>query len=327
MSLATTPSKPAAESPATARVCGVAAGAELLLAGGVVAFATETVYGLGADAGNPAAVARVFAAKGRPRFNPLIVHVADLPSADRLGVLPAAARRLAEAFWPGPLTLVVPRRAGAGVCDLVSAGLDTIALRLPDHAGARALVARGGGAVAAPSANRSGAVSPTRMEHVLAEFGREIDALVDGAPSRIGIESTIVGCIGQPVLLRPGAVTRAAIEAVLGEPLRAPAGGGGITAPGQLASHYAPRATLRLDIVQPLPGEPWLTFGPAPPHAPAFPLSAGGDLTEAAARLYAQLRAADALGAPSIAVMPLPGHGLGEAIADRLQRAAAPRPR
>jgi L-threonylcarbamoyladenylate synthase len=302
--------------------------AAALRAGRLVAFPTETVYGLGARADDPAAVAALYAAKGRPRFNPLIAHVPDLEAARRLALLPPEAERLAAAFWPGPLTLVAPARPGGAVCELARAGLPTVAVRAPAHPLAQALIAAVGAPVVAPSANRSGAVSPTTAGHVLSAFGPEVAGVLDGGPCPVGIESTIVGFAGdEPALLRPGGLPRAALEAALGRPLAAP--GEGVSAPGMLASHYAPGARLRLDAAAPEPGEAWLGFGPDPAGVagPALNLSPSCDLTEAAAALYAHLRALDAAlgGAGVIAVAPVPAHGLGEAIADRLRRAAAPR--
>ncbi|HUF87077.1 MAG TPA: L-threonylcarbamoyladenylate synthase [Thermohalobaculum sp.] len=312
---------------------GIARAAGLLRAGRLVAFPTETVYGLGADAGDGRAVAGIFAAKGRPRFNPLIVHVTDLAAAARLVVLPAPARRLAEAFWPGPLTLVAPMRDGAGVAGLVTAGLPTLAVRVPAHPLAQALLAAFGGPVAAPSANRSGQLSPTTAAHVIAALGGRIAAVLDGGPCPVGLESSIIGFAGErAVLLRPGGLPVEALEGALGVPLGVPVGaaeGGPVSAPGQLASHYAPGAGLRLDAGRPAPGEAWLGFGadPAEIAGPALNLSPGGDLAEAAANLFAHLRALDARlgGAGTIAVAPIPLHGLGRAINDRLARAAAPR--
>lgn len=308
--------------------------ARLLAAGGLVAFPTETVYGLGADAANPDAVAALYAAKGRPAFNPLIAHTADAAAACRLGVFNADAALLAERFWPGPLTLVVPFPGGEGVCDLARAGLDTVGLRVPSHPDARALLAAFGGAVVAPSANRSGHVSPTEAGHVMDDLSGRIDAVLDGGPTPVGVESTIVDCTGaDPVLLRPGGLAREEIEAALGRALLLPATHSDTAplAPGRLASHYAPRAALRLDAIAVAPGEALLTFaGARPPGSEAaatvLDLSTAGNLTEAAARLYGALRSLDAAGVSAIAVVPLPREGLGEAIADRLSRAAAPRP-
>ncbi|MFG1213489.1 L-threonylcarbamoyladenylate synthase [Xanthobacter flavus] len=308
--------------------------ARLLAAGGLVAFPTETVYGLGADAANPDAVAALYAAKGRPAFNPLIAHTADAAAARRLGLFNDAAALLADRFWPGPLTLVVPFAGGEGVCDLARAGLDTVGLRVPSHPDARALLAAFGGAVVAPSANRSGHVSPTEAGHVMDDLAGRIDAVLDGGPTPVGVESTIIDCTGaDPVLLRPGGLAREEIEAVLGRPLLLPVSDSDAAplAPGRLASHYAPRAALRLDAGAVAQGEALLTFaGARPPGSTAaavvLDLSPAGSLTEAAARLYGALRSLDAAGVDAIAVVPLPREGLGEAIADRLARAAAPRP-
>jgi L-threonylcarbamoyladenylate synthase len=308
----------------------------LLAAGGLVAFPTETVYGLGADATNGRAVARLYEAKGRPAFNPLIAHVVDLKSAQALGKLNAKAARLAKAFWPGPLTMVLPKAAKCRVAELATAGLDTIAVRVPDHDVVRNILASFGKPVVAPSANRSGHVSPTRAEHVQADLAGRIDLIVDGGPTPIGVESTIIACLEEPVLLRPGGVTRAAIERVLGQKLAyAPSGcfGGkdAPLAPGMLPSHYAPRTRLRLNADRVAPGEVLLSFGSGLPAGgktaeKVLNLSARGDLIEAAANLFSHLRALDSLGASSIAIVPIPAEGLGEAINDRLARAAAPRP-
>jgi L-threonylcarbamoyladenylate synthase len=304
-------------------------GAAHLRAGALVAFPTETVYGLGADATNGRAVAAIFEAKGRPRFNPLIVHVPDLASAERLAELPPKARRLANAFWPGPLTLVLRRRADSGLSDLVTAGLDTVAIRVPDHRVARALLVETGHPLAAPSANRSGRVSPTRAEHVAEDLGDRVAMILDGGPTAHGLESTVLDATGDEiVMLRSGATTAEAIEAVLGEKIaRATEGGEKPSSPGQLASHYAPYARVRLETRDVKPGEALLAFGPNVPdtRGPVLNLSPTGDLVEAAANLFAALRALDATGAKSIAVMPIPESGLGEAINDRLRRASAPR--
>jgi len=306
--------------------------AALLRAGAVVAFPTETVYGLGADATDPEAVVRIYAAKERPRFNPLIAHLPDVAAALREGVFDADAWALAEAFWPGPLTLVVPRAPDGRVCDVARAGLDTVALRVPDHPLARALLAAAGRPIVAPSANRSGRVSPTAAAHVLADLDGRIAAVLDGGETRVGVESTIVACTGgetggAPRLLRPGGVPREALERVLGRPLAE--AGHGIQAPGMLASHYAPNARVRLDAAGIRPGEAALLFGGPLPGVEAasavLDLSARGDLSEAAARLFSHLRRLDAAGAATIAVAPIPGEGLGEAIRDRLMRAAAER--
>ncbi|MBB5518103.1 L-threonylcarbamoyladenylate synthase [Amphiplicatus metriothermophilus] len=302
---------------------------EILRAGGLVGLPTETVYGLAADATNDRAVARVFEAKGRPAFNPLIAHVRDLDMAKAHAVFSPLAERLARAFWPGPLTLVLPRRADSGVSLLATAGLDTIALRAPAHPAARAAIEAADRPLAAPSANPSGAVSPTTAAHVAEGLGDRADLILDGGPCPVGIESTIVKVEGEDlVLLRPGGVARAAIEAVAGRPLRRAAGA--VEAPGMLASHYAPAARLRLDVETPRADEAFLAFG-APPgdHPHTFLLSEAGDAVEAAANLFAMLRAADALcrekALKGIAVAPIPASGLGEAINDRLARAAAPR--
>ena len=305
------------------------AAAATLRAGGLVAFPTETVYGLGALAGDAAAVAQLYAAKGRPRFNPLIVHVADLDAAEAIAAFPTDARRLAQAFWPGPLTLVAPLCDRAAVCDLATAGLETVGLRVPAHPLAQALLRAVGLPVVAPSANPSGSVSPTTAAHVLEGLGERIDGVLDGGACSVGIESTIIGFDGDtPVLLRPGGLPVEAIDAALGQRLAARSGGA-ITAPGQLASHYAPRAVLRLDAAAPQPGEAWLGFGPdsVTPGPCALSLSRSGDLAEAAAHLFSHLRALDSAmgGGGTIAVAPIPAHGLGAAINDRLRRAAAPR--
>jgi L-threonylcarbamoyladenylate synthase len=303
---------------------GLARAAQILRDGGLVAFATETVYGLGGDATHDRAVAGIFAAKGRPSFNPLIVHVPDLAMAERFAVFNAQARALAAAFWPGPLTLVLPVRAGAGLSPLVTAGLDTVAIRVPAHPVARALLVAFGGPVAAPSANPSGRISPTRAAHVLAGLAGRIAAVVDGGACAVGVESTILGLEGAPQLLRPGGVGVEALEAALGAPLLLAADGAAITAPGQLASHYAPAATVRLGATQAQPGEVLVGFGAV---TGALTLSAMGDLTEAAANLFDMLRRADDLAGPGgrMAFAPVPETGLGRAINDRLRRAAAPR--
>jgi L-threonylcarbamoyladenylate synthase len=309
---------------------GLRAAVALLHAGELAAFPTETVYGLGGDARSDRAVAGIFAAKGRPALNPLIVHVADRAAAEALAQLPPAARTLADRFWPGPLTLVLRRRAGSGVSDLATAGLETVGLRVPAHPLAQRLLAGFAGPIAAPSANLSGRVSPTTRAHVLDGLGGRIAAVLDGGPCTVGLESTIVGFEeDRPVLLRPGGVPVEAIAAALGRPV-SDRRADGVSAPGQLASHYAPRAKLRLDAAGPLPGEVWLGFGPPGPQRPVLNLSATGDLVEAGANLFAHLREIDGIaartGAPGIAVAPIPLTGLGRAINDRLRRAAAPRP-
>ena len=308
---------------------GLNAAAALLREGRLVAFPTETVYGLGADARDGQAVAAIFEAKGRPHFNPLIAHVADLAAAEQLAEFNDKARLLAKAFWPGPLTLVLPLRPGAGLSDLVTAGLSTVALRVPAHPAAQALLTAFGGPVAAPSANPSGKLSPTEAAHVIEGLGERIAAVLDAGPCAVGLESTIIGWEGEnPVLLRPGGQTVEALEEALGAPIE----GGALdevkpSAPGQLLSHYAPDALLRLEADAPLPGEAWLGFGPdlAEVAEPARNLSPSGDLREAAANLFAHLRALDVEECDRIAVAQIPRHGLGLAIADRLQRAAAPR--
>jgi len=304
----------------------------ILRGGGLVAFPTETVYGLGADATNPEAVGRIFAAKERPRFNPLIAHVADTNAADRQGRFDETALALAQAFWPGPFTLVVPASAECSVSDLARAGLDSVALRVPAHPLAHALLRKFDRPLAAPSANRSGRVSPTRAEHVLADLDGRIDAMIDGGAAEIGLESTIVACLGgAPRLLRPGGIPREDIERAIGGGIETEGEAGAAPrAPGMLASHYAPRARVRLNAGEIFAGEAALLFGPALPKGAeaaeaVLNLSARGDLMEAAANLFSHLRALDASGAATIAVSPIPDHGLGEAINDRLRRAAADR--
>ena len=311
----------------TPDAAGLKLAAELLQAGELVAFPTETVYGLGGDARSDRAVARIYEAKGRPRFNPLIVHLPDVAAARALARFDDRAERLAAAFWPGPLTLVLPLRPGAGLSPYVTAELPTVALRVPAHPVARALLRTYGGPLAAPSANPSGRVSPTRAAHVLDGLSGRIAGVVDGGACAVGVESTIVGLDGPAQLLRPGGVPAEAIEAILGEPL----GVGGSTtkpnAPGQLASHYAPGAPVRLDAATVTPGEIWVGFGPGCDGAD-LTLSATGDLVEAAANLFHLLREADSMAGPGgrIAIAPIPETGLGRAINDRLRRAAAPRP-
>ena len=325
----TTPVLPAGEA-------AVAAAARCLRQGGLVAFPTETVYGLGADACNANAITRLYRAKGRPAFNPLIAHVGDLAAAQLLARFDATAMTLARAFWPGPLTLVLPRTANCPVADLATAGLDTIAIRVPAHAVARQILRAFGGPVVAPSANLSGHVSPTSADHVRSDLAGRIDLIVDGGAVAVGVESTIVGCFAGPTLLRPGGVPRDELERVLGRALRQPddhaADKNTIKplAPGMLASHYAPRTPVRLNAAEIGPGEALLAFGPAAvPGAEAatavLNLSVRGDLQEAAAHLFGYLRALDLSCARAIAVMPVPHHGLGEAINDRLRRAAADR--
>lgn len=315
---------------AAADDAAIAAAARCLAAGDLVAFPTETVYGLGGDATNGRAVAGIYAAKGRPSFNPLIVHLPTAEAAARYAVFDARALRLAAAFWPGALTLVLPKRDDAGLSDLVTAGLGSVALRVPDHAVARALLLASGRPLAAPSANRSGHVSPTTAAHVAADLDGRIAMILDGGPTVVGLESTILDLTG-PVarLLRHGGIDRAALEAVLGAPVDARPVTDDVApvAPGLLTSHYAPAAGVRLDAEAPRAGEAFLGFGPLPAGitGPAETLSATCDLTEAAANLFAALRRLDAAGATTIAIAPIPAHGLGEAINDRLRRAAAPR--
>jgi L-threonylcarbamoyladenylate synthase len=304
--------------------------ARLLRAGALVAFPTETVYGLGADATNERAVAAIFAAKGRPRFNPLIVHVPGLAEAEALAEFDARARRLAARFWPGPLSLVLRRTLDAGLSLLASAGLDTVALRAPAHPVAQALLRATGRPIAAPSANRSGRVSPTEAAHVMAELGDAVAMVLDAGRCCIGLESTVLDLSGEtPALLRPGGVTLEELAAVLG-PITTASGGavGAPRSPGMLASHYAPALPLRLDAASARPGEALLAFGSsAAPSgfAETLWLSRTGDLAEAAANLFAMLRRLDQPRFTGIAVMPIPERGLGRAINDRLRRAASPR--
>lgn len=308
----------------------LARAAGLLRAGRLVAFPTETVYGLGADATDPVAVASIYAAKGRPGFNPLIAHVAGLEAARREGCFGSAAQRLAEAFWPGPLTLVVPVEASGSVCELARAGLASIALRVPSHPVALALLQAAARPVAAPSANRSGHVSPTTAQHVLDDLAGRLDAVVDGGDTPVGVESTVVACLEEQVhLLRPGSITVEDLERVLGAPLSRTGVGDADAplSPGRLAAHYAPNAFVRLNAERVLPGEALLAFGPlalpgAETAAAQVNLSPAGDLTQAAAMLYRALRLLDATGARMIAVAPIPEAGLGAAINDRLRRAA-----
>ena len=313
----------------------VAQAARSLREGGLVAFPTETVYGLGADATNPAAIARLYQAKGRPSFNPLIAHVCHLRAAMRIARFDARAIALAEAFWPGPLTLVLPKTNDCAVADLATAGLDTIGLRVPAHPLAQEILRVFGGPVVAPSANLSGHVSPTTAAHVQSDLAGRIDLIVDAGAVEVGVESTIVGCFDEPMLLRPGGVPRGEIERVLGRVLvQPPEDADSDTsqplAPGMLASHYAPRTRVRLNAATIEAGEALLAFGSDPMPgtdmaAGVLNLSARGDLAEAAANLFGYLRALDAKGARAIAVMAVPHHGLGEAINDRLRRAAVGR--
>ena len=312
-------------------IAGVARAAALLRAGDLVAFGTETVYGLGADATNDRAVAGIFAAKQRPRFNPLICHYPDTDAAFADVVANMRARRLADALWPGPLSLVLPRARGCPVSLLGSAGLDTLAVRVPEHDVALALLREVGWPVAAPSANRSGQVSPTTARHVLDELSGRVAAVLDSGACVVGLESTVLDLSeAEPVLLRPGGVPVEAIEALIGAVRRGRGSSGALRSPGMLASHYAPRLPVRLDAMDVRSDEALLAFGaPLPGAGAVFRLSDAGELTEAAARLFAGLRVLDetsgALGLVGIAVMPIPQQGLGLAINDRLHRAAAPR--
>ena len=307
---------------------GLTRAAALLRAGGLVALPTETVYGLAGDARNDRAVAAIFEAKGRPQFNPLIVHVGSLAEAEAIAEFSPQARAIAAAFWPGPLTLVLPVRAGAGISELVTAGHDTVAIRMPEHPVARALLTEFGGPLAAPSANPSGKISPTTARHVLDGLGGRIAAVIDGGPCAVGVESTILS-LDPPRLLRPGGLPAEVLEEALGAPLQTGGNAEAPNAPGQLSSHYAPGAAVRLDAREVGTDEVWIGFGPGCAGAD-LSLSATEDLVEAAANLFSALRAADQLaaerGARGIAVAPIPEHGLGRAINDRLRRAAAPRP-
>lgn len=296
--------------------------AELLRDGGLVAFPTETVYGLGADAVHDQGVARIFEAKGRPEFNPLIVHVSSIEMAQTYVHWSDDADRLAQAFWPGPLTLVLPMSGHQKLSSLVSGGLSSLAIRMPDHDVARSLLDAVGRPLAAPSANPSGRISPTTPDHVLAGLSGKIDAVLDGGSCDVGLESTIIGLTsGEPTLLRPGGLPSEIIEQALGQPLVRHTSHDLISAPGQLASHYAPSASVRLNARAPQDGEVFLGFGPIESD---LNLSYSGDLIEAAANLFAHLHRLDKIGVP-IAVAPVPDHGLGRAINDRLRRAAAPR--
>jgi len=308
----------------------VEAAAEALRAGKLVALPTETVYGLGADATSDEAVAAIFEAKGRPRFNPLIFHVLDVEQGRHYGEFNRLALKLADAFLPGALTLIVPRLEGCAISHLATAGLDTVALRMPAHPVARALLRAARIPIAAPSANKSGRVSPTTADHVREQLGAQVDIIIDGGPCSVGIESTIVACVGDdPVLLRPGGISREEIETAIGRRLheRKARSGDAPTAPGQLRSHYAPRAKLRLEATDVLLGEALLAFGPDLPATDGLVLnlSEAGNVREAAANLFAHLRELDDSGVETIAVMPVPEDGLGDAINDRLKRAAADR--
>ncbi|MBN8629730.1 MAG: threonylcarbamoyl-AMP synthase [Rhodobacterales bacterium] len=303
---------------------GIAEAVRLLARGELVAFPTETVYGLGGDARDDRAVARIYEAKGRPSFNPLIVHLPDLAAVEAIAEVGPKARRLAQAFWPGPLTLVLPLRPEAGISPLVTAGLGTVAVRVPAHPLAQRLLRGFGGPLAAPSANPSGRVSPTQAGHVLEGLSGRIAAVLDGGPCAVGLESTILLADPQPLLLRPGGVPVETVEALLGESVGTGGDAGKPSAPGQLVSHYAPEATVRLDARVALPGELLVGFGAVTGR---LTLSESGDPVEAAARLFQTLREADRLAGPGgrIAFAPVPETGLGRAINDRLRRAAAPR--
>ncbi len=306
----------------TAQPQDIRQAAALLQAGQLVAFPTETVYGLGADARQGEAVAALYAAKGRPSFNPLIAHVHSIEAAKRHVIWTETANKLAEAFWPGPLTLVLPLRDGHDISHLVTAGLETLGVRIPAHPAARALLSALDGPVAAPSANPSGRISPTTAAHVVAGLDGRIAAIVDDGPCGVGVESTIVGLSGEtPILLRPGGLAQEDIEAVLGHPLQLRDASDPLTAPGQLLSHYAPRAKVRLNVTTPDPAELFLGFGTM---SCDLNLSDSADLVEAAANLFGHLHQLDAMDKP-IAGAPIPEHGLGAAINDRLRRAAAPR--
>ncbi len=329
--MATHPGMMDARGASSARFRPIGAAVAALRRGALVAMPTETVYGLAADASNPLAVARIFEAKGRPRFNPLIMHVPTIAAARRIGILDEAAERLAAAFWPGPLTIVVPLREDAGIAELATAGLPTVAIRMPANPVATELLTAFGGPLAAPSANRSGHVSATTAQHVAADLGAAVSVILDAGPASIGLESTIIGMAGEPTLLRAGGVPREAIESLIGRPLAHPGSSPDApVAPGMLLSHYAPKAQIRLDATSVEPGEALLAFGPALPAgahnaAAVVNLSETGDLAEAASVFFAALRTLDGAAA-RIAAMPIPVEGLGEAINDRLRRAAAPRP-
>ena len=301
---------------------GYSDAAEVLAKGGLVAFPTETVYGLGADACDDQAVAGIYQAKGRPSFNPLIVHFATLDAVKEHVQWNHVAELFAQAFWPGPLTLVLPKRADSPISKLVTAGLDSLAVRLPAHDTAKGLLTAFGGPVAAPSANRSGQISPTIAVHVIEGLEGRIDGVIDGGSCEVGLESTIVGLVDRPIVLRPGGITEDALTECLGQPLAIRKNADAISAPGQMTSHYAPNAGVRLNAVAWEPGEARLGFGDVPCD---LNLSPDEDLVEAAANLFAYLHKLDAQGADSIAVSPIPHDGLGVAINDRLSRAAAPR--
>ena len=301
------------------------AAARTLLNGGVVAFPTETVYGLGADATSDAAVAAIYAAKNRPTFNPLIIHVADKDQAAALVVIDRNARILMDRFWPGPLTLVLPRTPHSPISLLASAGLESLAVRQPDHPIALALIQKTGRPLAAPSANPSGSISPTTAQHVDHGLGDKVSLILDGGPCRVGVESTVLDLTQDPpVILRPGGITVHRIEEALGCSVAGIGADAAIRAPGMMASHYAPSRPLFLNRHDARPGEALLAFGPDYPDA-TLNLSVRGDLTEAAANLFAMMRRLDIPDYSAIAVTPIPSCGLGVAINDRLHRAAAPK--
>ncbi len=305
----------------SADAANIARAAALIDAGGIVAVPTETVYGLAADARDARAVAQVYAAKGRPDFNPLIVHVADLAAAEALASFDPVSRSLAQALWPGPLTLVLPLRASAGIAAIVTAGLPTVALRVSAHPAMQALLRESGAPLAAPSANASGGVSPTRAAHVVRSLGERVPLIIEGGACAQGLESTIVASDGEAIrVLRDGPVDRNRLAAIGGVPVLGADAAAGVVAPGMLASHYAPGKPLRLDAEAPAGDEYWISFGTS---AGDYPLSAAGDVVEAAAALYDALHAAAASERPRIAVSPIPADGLGAAINDRLRRAAA----
>lgn len=299
---------------------GIADAAVILRKGGLLAFATETVYGLGGDARKDTIVAQIYAAKGRPSFNPLIVHVPDLETAQRYANFNSDALNLANAFWPGALTLVLPLRSDAGLSKLVTASLTTVAIRVPAHPIAQQILKQFDGPIAAPSANPSGRISPTTAAHVMAGLNGKIDAILDGGPCNVGLESTIIGLGAEPTLLREGGIPTSTIESCLGVKLHQ--AGHDITAPGQLQSHYAPAGSVRMNATGLREGETLLGFGPVDAE---INLSPSGDLIEAAANLFNALHRLDEMGATQMAVSPIPMSGIGRAINDRLTRAAAPR--
>ncbi|MCP5381510.1 MAG: threonylcarbamoyl-AMP synthase [Kordiimonadaceae bacterium] len=301
--------------------------AKILKQGDIVSFPTETVYGLGADARNSDAVAKIYEAKKRPQFNPLIVHLADADDAAQYVMMNVYSRKLAKAFWPGPFTMVLPLKEKSGLSDLVTAGLDTVAIRVPENQTAHELLTEFDGPIAAPSANKSGNVSPTTADHVESEFGPELTMIIDGGPCHKGIESTILQIDGGEItLLRPGNITAEQIEKVIKRDIEVQSSPkNNPTAPGQLKSHYAPKTKMRLNVTDPEPGEAFLAFGKYKTDKNSLNLSPSGDLVEAAKNLFSMMRTLDKLGLKNIAVAPIPLTGLGFAINDRLERAAAPR--